>query len=117
MTGYSTRDACRRAGVAYHTVQYWARAGAVTPSITPADGPGTRCEWSQRDVNRLTLIGAVARDLHRLGRTPMTVDLAAHIWRNSGDDGGRVVITQGSVTITVGLADTTCPTRLRSEER
>ena len=40
--GFSGPTVCRLTGVTYRQLDYWARTGLVTPSITPATGSGSK---------------------------------------------------------------------------
>jgi len=51
--GYSSDEVRRRVGVSYRQLDYWARAGIVSPSIAPAEGSGSRRRWAEIDVQRL----------------------------------------------------------------
>lgn len=58
---FTSSEACSAAGVSYRQLDYWTRCGAIAPSITPAAGCGSRCEWSIDDVARLARIAALRR--------------------------------------------------------
>jgi DNA-binding transcriptional MerR regulator len=44
--GFSGPTVCRLTGVTYRQLDYWARTGLVTPSITPATGSGSKRSYS-----------------------------------------------------------------------
>jgi len=47
---------CRLTGVTYRQLDYWARTGLVTPSITPAKGSGSKRTYSYGDVLEVKVI-------------------------------------------------------------
>lgn len=112
--GISTTDACTQTGITYRTLDYWARNGAVTPSIAEAEGQGTRRLWNRRDIRILTAIGKVTADLQALG-ADMPVDLVDRLWRELNQR-ADVVIHQGSVSISISVIDA-APAHLGSEVR
>ncbi len=54
--GFSGPKVCRITGVTYRQLDYWARTGLVTPSITPAQGSGSKRTYSYRDVLEVKVI-------------------------------------------------------------
>lgn len=86
---FSTREACGAAGLTYRVVDYWVRAGAVTPSV-PARGTGTQRGWSVADVERLTRVGRVVHDAERAGLT-VNVAAVAAMWADV--DGWSVILS------------------------
>lgn len=52
MSTYSTHEAAALADVTYRRVDYWVRAGKVTPSVR-AQGSGSRRRWTEEDIERL----------------------------------------------------------------
>ncbi len=55
-TGFSGPMVCRVTGVTYRQLDYWARTGLVTPSITPATGSGSKRSYSYGDVLEVKVI-------------------------------------------------------------
>ena len=49
-TSFSGPMVCRLTGVTYRQLDYWARTGLVTPSITPAMGSGSKRKYAYLDV-------------------------------------------------------------------
>jgi DNA-binding transcriptional MerR regulator len=49
-------QACRLAGITYRKLDYWDRAGLVSPSIGAARGSGSSRRYSPRDVLLLALV-------------------------------------------------------------
>ena len=47
---------CRLTGVTYRQLDYWARTGLVTPSVTPATGSGSKRSYSYGDVLEVKVI-------------------------------------------------------------
>jgi DNA-binding transcriptional MerR regulator len=47
---------CRLTGVTYRQLDYWARTGLVTPSITAAQGSGSKRKYSYSDVLEVKVI-------------------------------------------------------------
>jgi DNA-binding transcriptional MerR regulator len=54
--GFSGPTVCRVTGVTYRQLDYWARTELVTPSITPAQGSGSKRTYSYRDVLEVKVI-------------------------------------------------------------
>ena len=48
-------------GATYRQLDYWARTGVVTPSISAAAGYGSRRRWSDRDVVAVARVTDAAR--------------------------------------------------------
>ena len=55
-SGFSGPMVCRLTGVTYRQLDYWARTGLVTPSITPAKGSGSKRTYSYGDVLEVKVI-------------------------------------------------------------
>ena len=55
-TGFSGPLVCRLTGVTYRQLDYWARTGLVTQSITPATGSGSKRAYSYGDVLEVKVI-------------------------------------------------------------
>jgi DNA-binding transcriptional MerR regulator len=84
--GYSGPRVCRLTGVTYRQLDYWARTGLVTPSITPATGSGSKRSYSYGDVLEVKVIKSLldsgvslarARQAVECLRTSLGADLAA----------------------------------------
>jgi DNA-binding transcriptional MerR regulator len=54
--GFSGPTVCRLTGVTYRQLDYWARTELVTPSITPAQGSGSKRQYSYEDVLEVKVI-------------------------------------------------------------
>jgi DNA-binding transcriptional MerR regulator len=54
--GFSGPTVCRLTGVTYRQLDYWARTGLVTPSITPAKGSGSKRAYSYGDLLEVKVI-------------------------------------------------------------
>jgi len=54
--GFSGPTVCRLTGVTYRQLDYWARTGLVTPSITPAKGSGSKRSYSYGDLLEVKVI-------------------------------------------------------------
>jgi len=77
---------CRLTGVTYRQLDYWARTGLVTPSITAARGSGTKRAYSYGDVLEVKVIKSLlnsglsltrARQAVECLRTALGADLAS----------------------------------------
>ena len=54
--GFSGPAVCRITGVTYRQLDYWARTALVTPSVTPAQGSGSKRVYSYADVVEVKVI-------------------------------------------------------------
>jgi DNA-binding transcriptional MerR regulator len=54
--GFRGPQVCKIVGITYRQLDYWARTGLLTPSITAAQGSGTHRRYSYRDVLELKVI-------------------------------------------------------------
>ena len=54
--GFSGPAVCRIAGVTYRQLDYWARTGLVTPSVTAAQGSGSKRVYSYGDLIEVRVI-------------------------------------------------------------
>ena len=54
--GFSGPAICRITGVTYRQLDYWARTGLVTPSVTPAQGSGSKRVYSYADLVEVKVI-------------------------------------------------------------
>ncbi|MGA7834956.1 MAG: MerR family transcriptional regulator [Acidimicrobiales bacterium] len=84
--GFSGPTVCRLSGVTYRQLDYWARTGLVTPSITPASGSGSKRSYSYSDVLEVKVIKSLltsgvsltrARQAVECLRASLGADLAA----------------------------------------
>ena len=84
--GFSGPLVCRLTGVTYRQLDYWARTGLVTPSITPASGSGSKRSDGYSDVLEVKVIKSLldagvslakARQAVECLRGALGVDLAS----------------------------------------
>lgn len=54
--GFSGPAVCRITGVTYRQLDYWARTALVTPSVTPAQGSGSKRVYSYADLVEVKVI-------------------------------------------------------------
>lgn len=54
--GFRGPQVCSIVGITYRQLDYWARTGLLTPSISAAKGSGTQRRYSYRDVVELKVI-------------------------------------------------------------
>ena len=54
--GYSARSSAEIVGITYRQLDYWARTNLVRPSLTDAEGSGSRRRYSYRDLLELKAI-------------------------------------------------------------
>ena len=110
-TGFSGPTVCRLTGVTYRQLDYWARTDLVTPSITPANGSGSKRTYSYGDVLEVKVIKSLlnsgvslarARQAVECLRSALGADLAASslVLSDSGsvlahDDGDLVDLLRG----------------------
>jgi DNA-binding transcriptional MerR regulator len=102
---------CRLTGVTYRQLDYWARTDLVTPSITPAQGSGSKRTYSYSDVLEVKVIKSLLNSgvaLHRARqaveclRNSLGADLASSslVLSDAGsvlahDDGDLVDLLRG----------------------
>ncbi len=72
--GYSGPTVCRLSGVTYRQLDYWARTGLVTPSITPASGSGSKRSYSYSDVLEVKVIKSLLTSGVSLSRARQAVE-------------------------------------------
>jgi DNA-binding transcriptional MerR regulator len=65
---------CRLTGVTYRQLDYWARTGLVTPSITPARGSGSKRKYSYSDVLEVKVIKSLLNSGVALARARQAVE-------------------------------------------
>ncbi len=109
--GFSGPTVCRLSGVTYRQLDYWARTGLVTPSITAATGSGSKRTYSYGDVLEVKVIKSLlnsgvsllrARQAVECLRRSLGADLAASslVLSDAGsvlahDDGELVDLLRG----------------------
>jgi DNA-binding transcriptional MerR regulator len=72
--GYSGPTVCRLTGVTYRQLDYWARTGLVTPSITPATGSGSKRAYSYGDLLEVKVIKSLLTSGVSLSRARQAVE-------------------------------------------
>ncbi len=72
-TGFSGPMVCRLTGVTYRQLDYWARTELVTPSITPAQGSGSKRKYSYSDVLEVKVIKSLLNSGVALSRARQAV--------------------------------------------
>jgi DNA-binding transcriptional MerR regulator len=65
---------CRLTGVTYRQLDYWARTGLVTPSITAAQGSGSKRKYSYSDVLEVKVIKSLLNSGVALARARQAVE-------------------------------------------
>ncbi len=73
-TGFSGPTVCRLTGVTYRQLDYWARTQLVTPSITPAQGSGSKRTYSYSDVLEVKVIKSLLNSGVSLSRARQAVE-------------------------------------------
>ncbi len=71
--GFSGPTVCRLTGVTYRQLDYWARTGLVTPSITPASGSGSKRSYSYGDLLEVKVIKSLLASGVSLARARQAV--------------------------------------------
>ena len=74
ITGFSGPKVCRLSGVTYRQLDYWARTGLVTPSVTPATGSGSKRAYSYGDVLEVKVIKSLLTSGVSLSRARQAVE-------------------------------------------
>ena len=72
--GFSGPQVCRLTGVTYRQLDYWARTGLVTPSITPAMGSGSKRKYAYLDVLEVKVIKSLLTSGVSLARARQAVE-------------------------------------------
>ncbi len=72
--GYRGPQVCTLVGITYRQLDYWARTGLLTPSITGARGSGTQRRYSYHDVLELKVIKQLLDGGISLQRARQAVD-------------------------------------------
>jgi len=65
---------CRLTGVTYRQLDYWARTDLVTPSITAAQGSGSKRTYAYSDVLEVKVIKSLLTSGVSLGRARQAVE-------------------------------------------
>lgn len=73
-SGFSGPMVCRLTGVTYRQLDYWARTDLVTPSITPAQGSGSKRAYSYSDVLEVKVIKSLLNSGVALARARQAVE-------------------------------------------
>lgn len=73
-SGFSGPMVCRLTGVTYRQLDYWARTNLVTPSITPAQGSGSKRKYSYSDVLEVKVIKSLLNSGLALTRARQAVE-------------------------------------------
>jgi len=73
-TFFSGPMVCRLTGVTYRQLDYWARTGLVTPSITPAMGSGSKRKYAYLDVLEVKVIKSLLTSGVSLARARQAVE-------------------------------------------
>ena len=71
---FSGPTVCRLTGVTYRQLDYWARTGLVTPSITPAMGSGSKRKYAYLDVLEVKVIKSLLTSGVSLARARQAVE-------------------------------------------
>jgi DNA-binding transcriptional MerR regulator len=71
---FSGPQVCRLTGVTYRQLDYWARTGLVTPSITPATGSGSKRAYSYGDLLEVKVIKSLLSAGVSLARARQAVE-------------------------------------------
>jgi len=56
MAGFGGTKAAQIVGITYRQLDYWARTNLIRPTLTPAQGSGSRREYSYNDLLELKVI-------------------------------------------------------------
>ena len=72
--GFSGPMVCRLTGVTYRQLDYWARTDLVTPSITAAQGSGSKRTYSYSDVLEVKVIKSLLNSGVALQRARQAVE-------------------------------------------
>ncbi|NNN02152.1 MAG: MerR family transcriptional regulator [Acidimicrobiaceae bacterium] len=74
ISGFSGPTVCRLTGVTYRQLDYWARTDLVTPSITAAQGSGSKRRYSYSDVLEVKVIKSLLNSGVSLARARQAVE-------------------------------------------
>jgi DNA-binding transcriptional MerR regulator len=105
--GFSGTRAAQIVGISYRQLDYWARTDLVRPSLTDAQGSGSRRLYSYRDLLELKVIKKLldaglklesVRDVFEYLRANVTTDIAA---AHLVIDGTQVIVCDGDQWIDV----------------
>ena len=105
--GFSGTRAATVVGISYRQLDYWARTGLLTPSLTSAAGSGSRRRYSYQDLLELRVIKTLldagikltaVREVFDYLRRHVSSDIAAaHLVIN----GSNVILCDGDELIDV----------------
>jgi DNA-binding transcriptional MerR regulator len=105
--GFSGTQAAKVVGITYRQLDYWARTDLIRPSLSDANGSGSRRLYSYKDLLELRVIKTLldagiklesVRDVFNYLREHVTTDIAsAHLVIS----GSSVVLAQGDELIDV----------------
>jgi DNA-binding transcriptional MerR regulator len=105
--GFSGTQAAQIVGISYRQLDYWARTDLVRPSLTDAQGSGSRRLYSYGDLLELKVIKKLldaglklesVRDVFEYLRANVTTDIAA---AHLVIDGSQVIVCDGDQWIDV----------------
>ena len=107
MEGFSGTQAAKVVGITYRQLDYWARTDLIRPSLSDAQGSGSRRRYSYQDLLELRVIKTLldagiklesVREVFDYLREKVDADIAsAHLVIN----GHSVVLAQGDELIDV----------------
>ncbi len=95
--GYSGPTVCRLTGVTYRQLDYWARTGLVTPSITPATGSGSKRSYSYADLLEVKVIKSLLTSGVSLTRARQAVSCLRSVLGSDLSSSSLVLSDAGSV--------------------
>lgn len=72
-SSFSGPEVCRITGVTYRQIDYWARTGLVTPSVTAATGSGSKRRYAYTDLVEVKVIKSLLDAGVSLARTRQAV--------------------------------------------
>lgn len=81
--GYRGPEACKKAGVTYRQLDYWARTGLVPPSIERGEGQGRYRLFSEDDLLRLRLIRRLIDEGASLQGVRYALEYAGERWKDA----------------------------------
>jgi hypothetical protein len=118
---FSSDEASRIAGVTYRQLDYWARQGLITPTLTEANGSGSKRRYSTADLVLLKVLGSINRSGHAghdgqrsSAPAPHVVDAIVGALRcgsfSAGDvlvvrDAEAFILTRGATLVAVADTD------------
>jgi DNA-binding transcriptional MerR regulator len=97
--GYSGRRAAEIVGISYRQLDYWARTDLVRPSVTDAQGSGSRREYSYRDLLELKVIKTL---LDAGIKLESVRGICTYLRDQLGEDGTKAnLVIQGSRSVLI----------------